>query len=155
MISPLDNLPSETNLNIYHQIVRNQTNPNTLLGDDGGNPSIEGLKNQEKLNIFNISRTQIPEVEPPRKRSILGEASTALLEGVKRAALTETQRRLNIQFTLLNDTLDRIRNTYGIGRIPEPTNVYNYTPGGQFFFDVKNSLRNFAGDILSGYILGQ
>ena len=36
----------------------------------------------------------------------------------------------------------------------EPTNVYKNPPGGQFFFDVKNSLRNFGGDILGGLLGG-
>jgi hypothetical protein len=36
----------------------------------------------------------------------------------------------------------------------EPTNVYKSLPGGQFFFDVKNSLRDFGGDVLGGLLGG-
>jgi hypothetical protein len=60
----------------------------------------------------------------------------------------------------LNDSLDRIRNQFGLGRMPAPTNVYfptqNTGPYGQsnVFFDVQNSLRNFGGDILTGLIGG-
>ena len=35
-----------------------------------------------------------------------------------------------------------------------PTNVYQGAQPGTFFFDVQNSLRNFAGDTLSGTIFG-
>ena len=60
----------------------------------------------------------------------------------------------------INNSIDNIRNAFGIGRIPAPTNVYfpkqNTGPYGnsQFFFDVQNSLRNFAGDTLTGLIGG-
>lgn len=82
-------------------------------------------------------------------------ATSRLLEGLKSAALNEAQRQLNTQFSLLNNTIDEIRTNFGIGRIPPPTNVYQIPPGGQFFFDVQNSLRNFGGDVLSNFFFGQ
>ena len=76
------------------------------------------------------------------------------MENIKKAALNEAQRKMNDQFRLLNNSLDNIRNSFGIGRMTQPTNVYNNPPGGQFFFDVQNSLRGFAGDSLTGLIGG-
>lgn len=89
-----------------------------------------------------------------RFRNALSDASDKLVTNLKRAALSEAQRQLNDQFRLLNNTIDKVRNSFGIGRMSTPTNVYNNPPGGQFFFDVQNSLRNFAGDTLSGLFFG-
>lgn len=85
---------------------------------------------------------------------VLKDAGKNLLQNVKKAALNEAQRQLNNQFRLINNSLDKIRNNFGIGRIPPPTNVYDNPPGGQFFFDVQNSLRNFGGDVLGGLLGG-
>ena len=64
---------------------------------------------------------------------------------------------------MLNDTLDKVRNAYGVGRMREPTNIYKvpyYYEGinnitgnnisNNFFYDVHNSLREFAGDAVGG-----
>ena len=98
------------------------------------------LKNAKKNNLKS------------RLKSVLGDAGDKLITNLKRAALSEAQRQLNDQFRLLNNTIDKVRTSYGIGRMSEPTNVYNNPPGGQFFFDVHNSLRNFAGDTLTGLL---
>lgn len=89
-----------------------------------------------------------------RFANAIGDASDKLLVSLKRAALNEAQRQLNNQFRLLNNTLDKVRNSFGIGRMAPPTNVYQGAQPGTFFFDVQNSLRNFAGDTLSGTIFG-
>jgi len=85
-------------------------------------------------------------------------AASRLLNGLKNAALQEAQRQLNTQFSLVNDSIDQIRNSFGIGRMSEPTNVYQSQIvdgiSNQFFFDVRNSLRDFGGDTLSGFITG-
>jgi hypothetical protein len=85
-------------------------------------------------------------------------ASSRLLNSLKKAALNEAQRQLNTQFSLINNSIDEIRTSFGIGRMPEPTNVYQSQivdgVSNQFFFDVRNSLRDFGGDTLSGAITG-
>jgi glycerol-3-phosphate cytidylyltransferase-like family protein len=89
-----------------------------------------------------------------KKQSIYEKAGKKLLDNLKDAALNEAQRQINSKFKLLNTSLDKIRNSFGIGRMKEPTNVYKQ-PFGQysrFFFDVKNSLRDFGGDTLGGLI---
>jgi len=142
--------------------------------------TIDSLKNERKKGIYELSNSnpfvgplqfvnnndiydnnvEIPLETTPGQRDIYGRAAEQLLENLKDAALNEAQRQLNIRFRLLNDSLDRIRNQFGLGRMPAPTNVYfptqNTGPYGQsnVFFDVQNSLRNFGGDILTGLIGG-
>jgi hypothetical protein len=86
-------------------------------------------------------------------KAISGAADN-LIDNVRTAGLNEAQRQLNNQFRLLNNTLDKVRNSFGVGRMSPPTNVYQGAQPGTFFFDVQNSLRNFAGDTLSGTIFG-
>jgi len=78
----------------------------------------------------------------------LKDAGNTLLVATKTAVTNEAQRRLNDQFRLLNNTIDKVRSAYGVGRMSEPTNVYDIKQGSQVFFDVKNALRNFTGDVL-------
>ena len=78
----------------------------------------------------------------------------------------EIRGQVDTRLRLLNNTLEKVRNSAGLGRMREPTNIYKAPYiwqgisnglGGQvssnFFFDVQNSLRDFAGDSL-GSVLG-
>lgn len=94
---------------------------------------------------------QIPkeDFEIPTGSDRIYSATEILIQNLKRAGLREAQRALNERFRLLNNSLDRVRNSFGIGRMTAPTNVYDISNNGSvFFFDVKNSLRNFGGDVL-------
>ena len=87
------------------------------------------------------------------------KAGKVLGRKLKTALQNEVRAQVNTRLRLLNNTLDKIRNEAGIGRMREPTNVYkNYeNPLGissGTFFDVQNSLRDFAGDSLGGKIGG-
>jgi hypothetical protein len=114
---------------------------------------ISSLQQNQKTNLYNTTKLPNPSAgSVVRGTDVYGEAANQLIQNLKSAALNEAQRGLNAQFALLNNSLDKIRNSFGIGRIPAPTNVYNIPPGGQFFFDVQNSLRDFAGDVLTGLI---
>jgi len=140
---------------------------------------ISSEKNRSDLNIYQLSQKDIPQsgsatpqniyqnrliivdpVRPGGSNDIFGRASEQLLENIKTAGLNEAQRQLNIRFRVLNDSIDNIRNQFGIGRMPPPTNVYfpqqNSGAYGQsnVFFDVQNALRNFGGDVLTGLIGG-
>jgi hypothetical protein len=140
---------------------------------------ITSEKNRSDLNIYQLSQKDIPQsgsatsqniyqnrliivdpVRPGGSNDIFGRASEQLLENIKTAGLNEAQRQLNIRFRVLNDSIDNIRNQFGIGRMPPPTNVYfpqqNSGAYGQsnVFFDVQNALRNFGGDVLTGLIGG-
>lgn len=154
----------------------------SLLSEDLSEPNLDSLARAEKYRIYanaydkatpelgnqNMNFLNISEMmgspnglkgASENKISgkigdVLKDAGKNLLQNVKKAALNEAQRQLNNQFRLVNNSLDKIRNSFGIGRIPPPTNVYDSPPGGQFFFDVQNSLRNFGGDILGGILGG-
>jgi hypothetical protein len=159
------------------------------IGTIGGNPNapvIEGLKEQEKKQIYQKSlpsnkieqaaidaetnqvetskglygKTALnypiieEKVAPKDNNSNFRKAGELLLKNIKKSALNEAQRQLNNQFRLVNNSLDKIRSSFGIGRMREPTNVYSNLPNSQFFFDVKNSLRDFGGDVLGGLLGG-
>jgi hypothetical protein len=94
------------------------------------------------------------------------KASVKLSQNLERAVTNELRSQINIRLRLLNNTLDKIRNASGVGRMSEPSNIYKVPyfyqgvsngASGQvssnFFFDVHNSLRNFAGDA-AGNALG-
>jgi hypothetical protein len=87
-----------------------------------------------------------------------GVAAKKLAKDLKKAAFTELQQQVNIRLRLLNNTIDKIRNSIGLGRMREPTNVYRDEIvngiNNQFFYDVHNALRDFLGDSLGGNIGG-
>ena len=89
------------------------------------------------------------------------KAGKILGSKLKSALQKEIRSQVNTRLRLLNNTLDKIRNEGGMGRMREPTNVYTSYLGDNplgissgAFFDVKNSLRDFAGDALGGRIGG-
>jgi hypothetical protein len=146
---------NKTGFGEYRYLSNKQINP---LSPNSGDPDTNvDISNDE---IF-VTRTPIDPVKIKRsniKRSPLKEGSALnnLLQGVKRAALSEGQRQLNNQFRLLNNAIDKVRDSFGLGRMSAPTNVYNIPPNGsRFWFDVKNSLRNFVGDSLGNTIFGR
>jgi hypothetical protein len=100
-----------------------------------------------------INENGIVDIEEGRKNrnELFKNASNNALNSIKDAGLREGQRRINYQALLLNETLDRIRNQVGLGRMSSPTNIYEQSlsqQGNQFFFDVRNALRDFGGDSL-------
>lgn len=70
-------------------------------------------------------------------------------EGLKRAAINEVNRQIITQAALLNKTIDNIRNSVGLGRMSEPTNVYTGTNA--FRNDVINTLRNALGNSVKSF----
>jgi hypothetical protein len=84
------------------------------------------------------------------------KAGKILGSKLKSALQKEIRSQVNIRLRLLNNTLDKIRNEGGMGRMREPTNVYREydNTSDRYFFKVKNSLRDFAGDALGGRIGG-
>lgn len=74
----------------------------------------------------------------------------------------EAQGVINKEFSLLNKALDKVRNSSGMGKMSQPTNVYYgiYDDASKasglstrFFYDIHNELRTFGGDQL-GAMLG-
>jgi hypothetical protein len=89
------------------------------------------------------------------------KAGKQLGNSLKSTLQREVRSQVNTRLRLLNNTLDKIRNEAGLGRMREPTNVYkNYLGDNPLgissatFFDVQNSLRDFAGNALGGKIGG-
>lgn len=162
--SSMNSKVGEVNLGQYDSLANGATVSISPI-EDVANPTsgqlINSLKQNQKQTISNlIAAPNVVSNPGNAKDDIYGRAADQLVENLKKAALKEAQRQLNIRFRLLNNTIDNIRNAFGIGRIPAPTNVYfpqqNGGPYGnsQFFFDVQNSLRNFGGDTLTGLIGG-
>jgi len=95
------------------------------------------------------------------------KASQKLAKNLEKAVKNELTSQVNVRLRLLNNTLDKIRNASGLGRMREPTNIYKVPYfyegisnglGGQvssrFFYDVHNSLRDFAGESVGGKLGG-
>jgi len=111
------------------------------------------------------------------------KAGDKLAATLNKTVENEIKGQVNTRLRLLNTSLDKIRNSSGIGRMRAPTNVYSSHPnhagmsgeknipnyisdipfiGGAAsaagvsptaFFDVQNAVRDFAGDSL-GSVLG-
>lgn len=114
-------------------------------------------RNFQNTNLKAIYQSAQVTPQTHSNPNVWGQAGKNLFNGLKKAVLYEAQSHINKPFAMLNIALDKIRNSYGVGRIPAPSNVYNppagSTTGGlhnSFFFDVQNSLRNFGGDLLTG-----
>jgi len=122
--------------------------------------AIDAERNQIETSkgLYGKTALNYPIIEekgaPKDNNSNFRKAGELLLKNIKKSALNEAQRQLNNQFRLVNNSLDKIRSSFGIGRMREPTNVYSNLPNSQLFFDVKNSLRDFGGDVLGGLLGG-
>jgi len=87
-------------------------------------------------------------------REALGQsrAFDSLKRGLANAAINEANRRILSQAALLNKTIDNIRNNIGLGRMSEPTNVYD--PQLPFVSDIKNTFRNALGKSVKSFFQG-
>ncbi len=119
--------------------------------------TINAYKNFQNTNLKTLYQSQQVTPAEHSNPNIWEKAGKSLFNNLKKSVLNEAQSQINKQFSVLNVALDKIRNSYGVGRMPAPTNVYFPNPNGttygfhnSFFFDVQNSLRNFGGDILGG-----
>jgi len=148
-------LTMSSNKNNFSSPIKDVSNPTS-------GQTINSLKKNQNSNIYNFIKAPLPSASPGNaKDDIFGRTAQKLVENLKKSALNEAQRQLNTRFRLLNNTIDNVRNSFGIGRMPPPTNIYLHDPNGttfglhnSFFFDVQNSLRNFGGDTLTGLLGG-
>jgi hypothetical protein len=152
----LENYPGNTTDSNMSELFEDNANPFS----DFNSESIRGLKNRQKnqqslrlKNLYGQIRNDVAENKP---KSLFRQAGEKFLNNLKTAGLMEAQRQINTRFTLLNRSLDRIRNSFGIGRMSDPTNVYDFgaTYNRTFINDVRNSLRTFAGESLTALITG-
>jgi hypothetical protein len=134
---------------------------------DGGYPKNgNDFRNETKLGDVNritfspVNTNPLSPLEEAKKNNDQSNFNR-FLDNIKDSAIREAQRQVNIRLQLLNNSLDRIRNSFGIGRMTPPTNVYfppqNTGPFGNsnFFIDIQRSIRQFAGDVLSDVIRGR
>jgi hypothetical protein len=71
-------------------------------------------------------------------------------EAGKRIVISVAQQQLNNQFRLLNNTIDKVRNAYGLGRMSPPTNVY--TQENLALNQLRGAVRNFVGDVGGAFL---
>jgi hypothetical protein len=116
---------------------------NNQAGQDSITDIILGLVNSNDIlgDIKDIDKKD-------KFKGALKNAGKDLLKATKTAVTNEAQRQLNDRFRLLNNTIEKVKQSYGLGSISAPTNVYDVKPGSTPFYDVMNALRNFTGDVL-------
>jgi hypothetical protein len=138
------------------------TNPNPT----GGTSSKQGRTTDETedgnvpdANSSGKSKKKFKEgLDAFKDRS--AKAAQNLATSLKSTVEKELKAKINTRLSLLNNTLDKVRNESGVGRMREPTNVYTGVggPGSPIsaagFFDIQNALRDFAGDSLGGALGG-
>ncbi len=142
-------------------IVKNSSSPTKIENDITGLSGLEseventdGLESESE-DILGDTKDNDKKAKRDKLKETIKNASTTFVDSIKTASLNEAQRQINNQFRLLNDSLDKVRNAFGVGRMSAPTNVYSIpNNGSRFFFDVQNSLRGFGGDVLGGLITG-
>jgi len=127
----------------------------------GKNPSDDGEGPNETSNTASKSGNRSPKEKTDFEnfKDNAKKASKKLAKNLEKAAVRELKGQVNSRLRLLNNTLDKLRNNAGIGRMREPTNVYKTYDNALgissgFFFDVHNSLRDFAGDSVGGVLGG-
>jgi hypothetical protein len=140
--------------------VSNETIKNNNSGGQNGvNPSDGGSGPNETSNTAVKAGARTPEKKSDFQTFIDNSKknSAKLAKKLEKAAIKELTGQVNTRLRLLNNTLDKLRNDAGIGRMREPTNIYRQYVNGisnNFFFDVHNSLRDFAGESVGGALGG-
>lgn len=140
--------------------------PESIKNDNSGtskgtNPSDDGEGPNETSNTAVKSGNRSPQEKTnfEKFKDNAKVANKKLAKNLEKSAVKELKGQVNSRLRLLNNTLDKLRNNVGVGRMREPTNVYKdyknalgISPG--FFFDVHNSLRDFAGESVGGALGG-
>ena len=140
--------------------------PESIKNDNSGtskgtNPSDDGEGPNETSNTAVKSGNRSPQEKTnfEKFKDNAKVANKKLAKNLEKSAVKELKGQVNSRLILLNNTLDKLRNNVGVGRMREPTNVYKdyknalgISPG--FFFDVHNSLRDFAGESVGGALGG-
>ncbi len=135
--------------------------PSENRGDEQEGPNETAEKAEKKAQRKAETKQNFEKFKEASKK-----AGQKLAKNLEKAVLNEVQGQITVRFRLLNNTLDKIRNAAGVGRMSDPTNIYEApymfqgiadATGGKvsntFFFDIHGSLREFAGDSL-GSVLG-
>jgi hypothetical protein len=124
-ISPVPNSPLKFVLNRYYDV--------------GKTPP--GVEQKSEIQILEED-----------SRSAARKAADEIKAAAERAAKQFFEDQKNKRIRLLNQMLNKVTNTLGVTITP-PMNIYKHTfnPNTyRFFYDVRGSLGNFLGDVLSG-----
>jgi hypothetical protein len=114
-----------------------------------GDGFLRSAKDDQKVKE-NESKSGSDITKPPSKLKLgVNKAFDQIGQGLKRAAINEVNRQIITQAALLNKTIDNIRNSVGLGRMSEPTNVYTGTNA--FRNDVINTFRNALGNSVKSF----
>lgn len=138
-------IPLQSYTYFYQDVINNSTeNPsNTGDGIDGPNETSYDRKG-------NRSKKQENEFEKFKKNS--KNAAKTLSKNIENAAKKELKHQIDLRLQLLNITLEKVRNAYNsttLGNVYQGTQL-NVVNNSQFFFDIRNSLTDFAGDAIGG-----
>ena len=149
---PSTNFSRQPGASTSFKNIRENGSVNTSTVNEGG---IDGMRQEEKSKIKNLyGRQTPPEISDTTGKDTKG-AGQKFLNNIKKSALNEAQRQLNARFKLINNSLNKVRESFGLtSQMSAPRNVYDSrnTGAGSFFFDVQNSLRDFGGDALGGLL---
>jgi len=90
-------------------------------------------------------------LQQAKKNDTFGKLLAGLGEKITKAVNNQINSQTTNQARLLNNTLDNIRNSLGVGRMSSPTNVYETNPLSD---DIKNAFRDFVGKSIKGFFSG-
>jgi len=122
--------------------------------------SLSNVETMKYLGLISENNTTVPDIKigdlqsvkkAEESKSKIKKAADILKKDLTNAVVREANRRIISQASLLNKTLDNIRNAIpGAGRMSAPTNVYDKynTP---FRNDVINAARGFVGNAVKGF----
>ena len=143
-ISPLPTIPTST-------ILAGQQQELTLAKGDSADGEQESSKKSEKAKDSEPSS-----LDKFKENSKIVARKAA--KNVANFAIREINQQITTRTALLNNTLNKIRNSLGFGGLPtEPKNVYPkpYAPASfGIFFDVRNELFNFVGEDIASSLSG-
>ena len=129
-------------------VVANQsaeTKGDEVTDDEQSPGSVETAKDQEPSSLDKFKENS---------KNIAKKAA----KNVANSAIREINQQITNRTALLNNTLNKIRNSFGLGGLPtEPKNIYPkpYAPTSfGIFFDVRNELFNFIGEDVSSALAG-
>jgi hypothetical protein len=111
--------------------------------------AFENANKNEKIKEDESKKSTDLTKPPSRFQLAANKVFDQIGEGLKRAAINEVNRQIITQAALLNKTIDNIRNSVGLGRMSEPTNVYTGTNA--FRNDVLNTLRSALGNSVKSF----
>ena len=138
--------------------VSNETATNTGAvsnkGDESDGPNETSSKADKAGQRKAAAKSTLDKFKENSKK-----AGQKLAQNLEKAVIKELKGQVNQRLRLLNNTLDKLRSDSVVSRMKDPTNVYkNYQNdlglSNGIFFDVRNSLRDFAGEAVGGNLGG-